>query len=144
MIAHSDGPGLGSEFIVRLPRIEAPAGTRNGVSAPASRGPRDGERVMVVDDNVDAAELIADGLRVQGFTVRVAHDPLNALELAREFAPAICVLDIGLPVMDGYTLGRELHARLRAAPPILIALTGYGQAQDKRRSEEGGFTAHLV
>ncbi|HSA54743.1 MAG TPA: response regulator [Gemmatimonadaceae bacterium] len=143
VIAHSDGPGLGSEFIVRLPRIEAPAGTRNGVSAPASRVPRDGERVMVVDDNVDAAELIADGLRVQGFTVRVAHDPLNALELAREFAPAICVLDIGLPVIDGYDLARRLR-ELLGSGVALIAVTGYGQPSDRERSRAAGFAEHLV
>ena len=85
------------------------------------------QRVLVVDDNRDGAEMISDFLASAGHEVQIANDPSQALSLADAFRPQVAILDIGLPVMDGYTLGRELRARLGDAPPILIALTGYGQ-----------------
>jgi signal transduction histidine kinase len=144
--AHSDGLGRGSEFTVRLPAAEGhvqsaravPQGTRPQVSTEHAR------RVLVVDDNRDGAQMIAHFLVDAGHEVEVAYDPSQALSLADPFRPQVAILDIGLPVMDGYTLGRELRVRLGDGTPILIALTGYGHERDKARSEEAGFSSHLV
>ncbi len=140
----SEGPGRGSTFTVRLPAAQplAPV-VPAGRAAPRQVAGR-GKRVLVVDDNRDAADMIGMFLSNAGHDVRVAHDPLQALSSADVFRPQIAIVDIGLPVMDGYALGRELRARLGAATPTLIALTGYGQPQDQRRSEEAGFSMHLV
>jgi len=101
-------------------------------------------RVLVVDDNRDAAEMISLLLSRAGHQVEIAADASQALLTADAFRPQVAILDIGLPVMDGYALGRELRARLGSATPVLIALTGYGQEQDQRRSAEAGFASHLV
>jgi CheY-like chemotaxis protein len=100
--------------------------------------------VLVVDDNRDAARMIGQLLINAGQLVEIAGDASEALAVADAFAPHVAILDIGLPVMDGYTLGRELRVRMGPATPVLIALTGYGQEQDQRRSDEAGFAFHLV
>ncbi len=144
--AYSDGPGRGSEFTVRLPASTRPADPANAPTRAAQAeiaGDRI-RRVLVVDDNHDGAEMISNLLAGAGHEVQVANDPSQALSLVDAFRPQVAILDIGLPVMDGYTLGRELRARLGGDKPILIALSGYGQEQDKRRSQEAGFTMHLV
>ena len=147
--AASDGPGHGSEFIVRLPlavmveaRAAAPApdaGAR-AVPDPAAAG----LRMLVVDDNADAALVLADAFTNRGYHARVAHDGPGALRLAAEFRPEIAILDIGLPVMDGY----ELAARLRELPGLsrirLIAVTGYGQRSDRDKTMAAGFDHHFV
>jgi CheY-like chemotaxis protein len=101
-------------------------------------------RVLVVDDNEDGADMLAEALGAKGYVTRVAHDPVAALRVAQEFAPRVALLDIGLPLMDGY----ELAGRLRALPGLegicLIALTGYGQPDDRRKAREAGFEHHLV
>ena len=100
-------------------------------------------RVLVVDDNVDAAEMFADYVESLGYDVRKVHDGPSAIRVAADFAPSIALLDIGLPVMDGY----ELATRLRDAvsgPLKLIAVTGYGQDADRQRASQAGFDAHLV
>ena len=106
--------------------------------------PAEPRRVLVVDDNVDAAELLGDLLRCAGLEVTVVNDPLTALAVLEHFAPDVAVLDIGLPTMDGY----ELAARIRATPCAcacrLIALTGYAQEEDRARSGAAGFDGHLV
>jgi signal transduction histidine kinase/CheY-like chemotaxis protein len=147
--AHSDGLGRGSEFVIRLPGSTAP-GSEAGDPPPA--GPvhasaADGAgdcRVLVVDDNEDAAEMMRTALTVRGYQVRVAHDGPGALRTAIGFQPHVALLDIGLPVMDGY----ELAGRLRQLPGLdrlyLIAVTGYGQDADRRRSRAAGFDRHLV
>jgi CheY-like chemotaxis protein len=145
VVALSDGPGKGSAFVVRLPA----ATTETSDDAPAPTAPKLAQatrsrRVLVVDDNVDAASLLAELCQMMGHEVKVAHDGPQALTTLESFAPEIAVLDIGLPVMDGYTLGRELRTRMGAQTPILIALTGYGQDEDRRRSETAGFRLHLV
>lgn len=115
---------------------------------PATRGASDTKtaaiRVLVVDDNQDGAEMLAEILSLHGYETRIAQDASSALRVAAEFTPEIAFLDIGLPVMDGY----ELAARLREVPSLaklhLIALTGYGQSEDRRRTREAGFQQHLV
>jgi len=105
-------------------------------------------RVLIVDDNSDAAETLASALRLQGMAVEVAHDGPQALKAAPDFRPNVALLDIGLPVMDGYELARRLRwaaSRDPLAPQLtLIALTGYGEQSDRERSREAGFVHHLV
>lgn len=142
--ATSDGPGLGSEFVVRLPlppegRSPAPDSPRRA----AVRGPERALRILVCDDNEDGAETLATLLELAGHEVRVCHDGPGTLAAAAAFAPDVCLLDIGLPKgMDGYEVARRLRAEGHAA--VLVALTGYGQDDDRRRSAEAGFQAHLV
>ena len=140
--AHSQGAGMGSEFVVLLPEglgerlQDAPA------ALPASG--RSPTRLLVVDDNVDAAELLADVLRSFGHEVAVAHDGPQALALAAALLPVTAVLDIGLLLMDGYELARRLRLLPGLAGLRLVALSGYGQSSDRERSQEAGFDAHLV
>jgi signal transduction histidine kinase len=140
--AASEGRGRGSVFTIRLPAAAASAAVPSGAAPPAERCGPAGRRILVVDDNEDAAELLATLLERMGHATRIAHDGAGALAVAAAFAPEIAVLDIGLPGMDGY----QLAGRLRAAgrPVRLIALTGYGQASDRERAIAAGFDAHLV
>ncbi len=143
--AASDGPGRGSEFTVRLPA--AVGASRPHRAHPASPRPplRDGTpRVLVVDDNEDAAELLAEALRLFGYTVDVAHDGPEALRAAAARPPDVALLDIGLPVMDGYELARRLRADPSLRAIKLVAITGYGQEADRQRAREAGFDVHLV
>jgi len=119
--AHSDGPGKGSEFVVRLP---ATVTTRRSAAA-AARGPPRARRILLVEDNYDSAELLSEFLASLGHDVAVAHDGPEALDVAVRVQPEIVLLDIGLPGMDGYEVGRRLRAAKPDAP-ILVALTGYG------------------
>ena len=141
--AHSAGKGLGSSFEVVLPVLPARAGAGQARSSPAAADPEsEARRVLLVDDNRDAAELLAEALSALGHDTRVAGGSLEALQIAADFRPDIAVLDIGLPVMDGHQLGgrlRELLGDVR-----LIAGTGYGQEADRERSRAAGFAAHLV
>jgi CheY-like chemotaxis protein/two-component sensor histidine kinase len=142
--ARSEGIGRGSTFVVSLPRCES---TPVAVPKPRKRPivtNGDVRRVLVVDDNEDAALLLAEALSAAGHDVRTALDPPQALEVARTFHPEVAVLDIGLPVMDGYELAERLRSELGDATPRLIALTGYGQASDRERSARAGFSAHFV
>ena len=144
--AESDGLGRGSTFTVRLP-LSTLASPALQVPSRAAKSPVAGaraQRILLVDDNHDGAEMLSDLLADAGHEVQVANDPSQALSLVEAFRPQVAILDIGLPVMDGYMLAHELRARLGDAPPIMIALTGYGRDQDLRRSEEAGFTLHLV
>jgi len=142
--ARSDGPGLGSEFTVRLPASTRLVDQARAPVHPGTPRARVNQRVLVVDDNRDGAEMIATLLEAAGHDVRVANDPSEALLGLDAFTPQVAILDIGLPVMDGYALGGEIRARLGRSAPILIALTGYGQEQDRRRSQDAGFAVHLV
>jgi signal transduction histidine kinase len=141
--AHSSGQGQGSEFVVRLPLLVRALAARSRAARHAAPGRAGADRVLVVDDNADAADLIAEGLGTLGFEVRVAHDALSALDVAREFEPEVGVLDIGLPVIDGYDLAQRLRALL-GSRLVLIAVTGYGQSNDRERSRMAGFADHLV
>jgi PAS domain S-box-containing protein len=138
--AFSDGRGQGSEFTVSLPSIPAPPAQAPAQTTSAAPGKR--RRVLVVDDNADAAALLAALLREAGHEVAAAHDALSAESLLQEFAPEVAVLDLGLPVVDGIELGRRLRARDPRV--VLIAVTGYGQEADRKRSEAAGFVRHLI
>lgn len=141
--AVSEGRDRGSEFTLRLPA--AKAGSVASVPAKLTLAPhKHARRILVVDDNEDAADLLAMSLAMAGHETRVAHNGLQALEIVKNFAPQIAVLDIGLPVMDGYELARRLHQVPGLERLRLIALTGYGQATDRQRSAEASFSAHLV
>jgi len=141
--AASGGPGQGSVFELRLPLAAAAvSGERD---PPASAGPPVAcHRVLVVDDNRDAAELLADALAADGHVTRVAFDGPEALRVAAEFCPELAVLDIGLPVMDGFELGGRLRELPGLAGLKLVALTGYGQPVDRARAHAAGFDEHLT
>jgi signal transduction histidine kinase/CheY-like chemotaxis protein len=141
-----DSPGLGkgSRFVVTLPRLaeRAPAAQgRSGGEDAAEAGPL---RILVVDDNEDAADTLAMLLEVSGHEVMVEHSPHRALARAKETAPQVCLLDIGLPDMDGAELARRLRALPETAPALLVAVTGYGQESDRARTRDAGFDHHLV
>ena len=146
--AASDGPGTGSSFTVTLPLsapiAHAPVPATVELQAPDKSNGREALRVMLVDDNVDAIETMAEILRFSGFDVATALDPVEALALAESFKPEAAILDIGLPGMDGYQLAAELRRRLGTQPLRLMALSGYGLAQDYRQSANAGFERHLV
>jgi signal transduction histidine kinase len=143
--ATSQGRGKGSEFSIELPLAEAEDGeTHVALSGHGALAVSRSKRVLIVDDNHDAATLIGDWLDNLGFEVRVAHDGPSALAMAETFRPNIALLDIGLPVMDGYELGKRLREVMAGADLRLVAVTGYGQDSDRKRSSEAGFAAHLV
>ncbi|MBC7573499.1 MAG: response regulator, partial [Herminiimonas sp.] len=143
--AHSNGPSMGSEFVVNLPRFEdAPVADTKAVTG-ATADTRT-KHVMLVDDNIDAATTLAILLESEGHTVSVGYTGEQALDLA--FArtsgpPQAFLLDIGLPGMDGYELARRLRADFRTSKALLIALTGYGQPEDRERSRLAGFNHHV-
>ena len=142
--ACSDGPGAGSEFIVRLP-LEAPAPEPLAAEADAEVDSADvGLKVLVVDDNRDAADTCAMVLEASGHHVQTAYTGRQALELARSFRPHALLLDIGLPDIDGYKLAERLRATPWGRSAILVAVTGWGQEQDRQRAAEAGFDQHLV
>ena len=144
--ARSEGAGHGSEFVVRLPlaATDAPAtessvdGARSVADTPAAK------RVLIVEDNADAAEMLRILLSLRGYETEVAADGAAALEAARRFQPRVIVCDIGLPHMNGYEVAQQLRAQAGAAPQTLIALSGYGQDEDRRRATAAGFEHLLV
>ncbi|WP_272428115.1 ATP-binding protein [Polyangium jinanense] len=143
--ARSAGPGRGSEFILRLPLAASKTAPppRAWEERPMGAASASLCRVLVVDDNQDAAVLLAEALRATGYETRVAFDGPSGLEIGRTFRPEIAVLDIGLPVMDGYELAERL--RELSSPPLrLLALSGYAQPGDRDRTRAAGFDEHLV
>ncbi len=143
--ACSAGIGQGSELLVHLPTATgasppAPAATIAAAPTPAA-APR---RILVVDDNRDSAESLAMLLELHGHQAFQAHDGLEALEAATRLRPDVILLDIGLPTLNGYETARRIREQLADAKPVLVALTGWGQEEDRRRSEEAGFDAHMV
>jgi signal transduction histidine kinase/ActR/RegA family two-component response regulator len=142
--ASSAGAGTGSEFTVRLPLAIATPITRATPVSPSDEGPYVQPVVLLVDDNEDAAELLADLLRSRGCVVHVARDSAEALQTATRVIPDVALLDIGLPVMDGYELARRLRELPTWSRVRLVALTGYGHDNDRRRSIDAGFQVHLV
>ncbi len=142
--ARSAGLGHGSEFIVHLPLRSVPLQASGAAAAAENRSPFSARRILVVDDNVDAAESQGELLRLAGHETRVAHSGPAALQIVEVFQPDIVLLDIGMPGMDGYEVARQMRQRANLMPTILVAVTGYGTDQDRVRSEAAGFDAHLV
>jgi CheY-like chemotaxis protein/two-component sensor histidine kinase len=143
---HSEGLGKGSEFVLRLPM--SPRSIEfEGVSeiGPLVAGPLpSGYRLLVVDDNKDAANSLSMLLRLQGHEVRVAYSGMAALEMTKTYTPDVVFLDIGMPGMDGYEVARRLRQMPSLGKTVLAALTGWGQQEDRRRTSEAGFNHHLM
>jgi CheY-like chemotaxis protein len=142
--AQSDGPARGSEFTIRLPLLSDavyPA-PQAGVSEPPL--PTVQRRVLVVDDSEDGAESLAMLLQLSGHETHVAHDGVEALEAAEKLRPGVVLLDIGLPRLNGYEVCHRLRKEPWGKNVVLVALTGWGQEEDRHRSKEAGFDAHLV
>ena len=141
---HSAGRGLGSEFVVRLPCVEAPADAAARPLDPQPSRQAKASRILVVDDNRDATDSLALLLEMHGHDVISAYEGRAVLDLATRERPAVVLLDIGLPDLDGFEIARRLRADPRTAHMVLIALTGYGQAEDLENSRRAGFDHHLV
>ena len=145
--AHSDGVGFGSTFTMTLPCVAA---SNDGLEAPPAGNDAEPAvlqrklRVLIVDDNSDAADSLATLLGVQGNATAVEYDAASALRRARAERPDVMLIDIGLPDVDGYQLAQELRVRPETAHTTLVAVTGYGQARDRERAIESGFAHHLV
>ena len=141
--ARSNGPDQGSEFIVRLPAFvhasESSSAVGHDEVAPAAR-----LRILVADDNVDAADTLAELLRASGHDVHTEYDGAAAIRAARSHRPDVVLLDIGLPKLNGYDTAREIRAIDPQNPVVLVAVTGWGQDEDRRRSRQAGFDHHLV
>jgi CheY-like chemotaxis protein len=140
--AQSDGAGQGSEFTIRLPLSEnQDIGPSTDQTIPLGIPPK---RVLVVDDNADAAQSLGSILTLLGAHVRVAQDGPEALEAFGAHDPSVVLLDIGMPGMDGYEVARTIRARFPERRPAIVALTGWGQEEDRRRAKEAGFDHHLI
>jgi PAS domain S-box-containing protein len=141
--ASSEGLGHGSEFVVRLPAIAA-----NEVEADRTTTQTNGHlprrKILVVDDNADAAESLAALLQISGHETRMAHDGHEAVETAGEFHPDVVFLDIGMPTLDGHETAKLIRQQPWGKDMVLVALTGWGQSEDRRRSKDAGFNHHLV
>jgi CheY-like chemotaxis protein len=151
--AFSDGPGQGSEFVVRLPllseRTVSEAAQSEAARQPSAEtmqaqasAPR--RRVLMVDDNRDAVTSLGMILELQGHDVRTAYDARGALEAVEAYAPDVVLLDIGLPGGDGYDVARQMRALPTLKHTVLVAVTGYGREEDKRRARAAGFDVHLI
>ncbi|MFO1021904.1 MAG: ATP-binding protein [Planctomycetales bacterium] len=144
--ARSDGPGQGSEFSLALPTISAPtaAQTPSGEDSDSHTVLSEKRRILVVDDNQDSAHSLAALLRFTGMEVQTAHDGFQAVERAGEFRPEMILLDIGMPGMNGYDTCRRLREAAWGQEIFIVAMTGWGQDEDRERSEQAGFDMHLV
>jgi len=147
--AWSEGEGKGSEFRIVLPLLDSGLAVTPLSSEPSefergTDGSSTGHRVLVVDDNRDAAEVMGMALELKQYEVRIAYDGPTALSLAAEFAPTVVLLDIGLPVMDGYEVARRLRSMPSGPSMRLVAVSGYGLESDRQRTAESGFDLHLV
>jgi signal transduction histidine kinase len=140
VVAASAGPGLGSEFCIRLPRVNAP----DSPDATAGLETAPGRRVLVIEDNPDVAEALMDMLRFMGHDVQVAPDGATGIVAASKFHPDVVLCDIGLPGMSGYEVAQRMRADAALRGATLVALTGYGRPEDRRRAAEAGFARHVV
>ena len=139
--AQSEGEGRGSEFTVRLARSQVAGST---VPTPSSAPRKRQRRVVIVEDNADAREMLQMLLSVEGHEVDIAEDGRNGLALIERLKPDIALIDIGLPLLNGYDVARTLRARCQGPPVLLVALTGYGQPEDRQRALAAGFDEHLI
>ncbi|HEX5273035.1 MAG TPA: ATP-binding protein, partial [Gemmataceae bacterium] len=142
--AKSEGYGKGSEFLIHLPTVPPPAAGRAGGDGQETARPSGRHRIVLADDNTDSADSLALMLQLMGHEVRTAHDGHAAVEAAEAFRPDVVLLDIGMPRMNGYDACRAIRERPWGKDVVLVALTGWGQEEDKRRSQEAGFDRHLV
>jgi CheY-like chemotaxis protein len=142
--AASRGPGHGSTFSVRLPSVPTPHTSASSQLTGPEHPVATGVSVLIVDDNVDAAAMLAELLGASGYHTMVANDGPQALALAQRFVPDVALLDIGLPAMDGYELARRLRDVAGWTAVRLFAVTGYGAHGDRERSRAAGFDQHLV
>jgi PAS domain S-box-containing protein len=143
--ARSEGPGKGSEFVARIPLAYGPeAGASAGESPKNSASAFPSRRILIVDDNKDAADSLGMLMRMLGHEVHTAHDGLEAVGAAATFQPEVVLLDIGLPKLNGYEAAVRIREQKGCAGVRLIALTGWGQSEDRRRSQEAGFDYHLT
>jgi CheY-like chemotaxis protein len=144
VVAHSDGAGKGSEFVLRLPVVMEADAVRPAQPGDAGVACKQPGKVLVVDDNVDAASTLAALLGLQGIAVSVAYDGAAAVAAVQRDKPDAVVMDIGMPVMNGYDAARRIRGEFGEREPVLIALTGWGQFADKQRAKDAGFDSHLV
>jgi CheY-like chemotaxis protein len=141
--AASRGPGRGATFTIRLP-LAGYSELDTSTIDEALPVPGRSLKVLVVDDNVDAAQTLGELLQVMGHQPVVVHDGPSAIEAVQSFTPEVAFLDIGLPVVDGYELAKQLHATPKLDDTPLVAITGYGQPADVARANAAGFAEHLV
>jgi CheY-like chemotaxis protein len=142
--AQSDGPGCGSTFVVRLPLALRPKATEAEHRQPSSRPPARGLKVLVVDDNDDLVHMLELAVKAMGHEVRNALDGQSAIAAALSYRPDVVLLDLGLPVVSGLDVARELRRHRDMTHMRLVALTGWGQEEDRRHSSEAGFDCHLT
>jgi CheY-like chemotaxis protein len=142
--AFSNGTGLGSEFVVRLPLAADQPVSEVRASVEEHKSPTPVRKVLVVDDNRDAAESLTMLLELVGHQPRSLHDGLAAVEAVEEFQPDVVLLDLGLPGLNGYETARRIRGNPWGASVVIVAVTGWGQEEDRRRSREAGFDAHLL
>jgi signal transduction histidine kinase/CheY-like chemotaxis protein len=142
--ATSDGPDRGCRFIVRLPLIRVPVLPRKARAQALEAEDTEGLRVLVVDDNVDSAESLSQVMQILGYPVAVAHDGVEAVETAAEWRPSVVLMDIGMPRMSGLEAARAMRARPGGERTWLIALSGWGQDEDRSKSRAAGFDHHFV
>jgi PAS domain S-box-containing protein len=143
--AHSDGPGRGSEFVAHLPALVEPPKIVPSPRPAAEGETKDsGRRILVVDDNQDSADSLAMLLGMTGHEVETAYDGLEAVEAAERVRPDVVLLDLGMPRLNGYDACRRIREQPWGKDVVLIALTGWGQEEDRRRTAEAGFDGHLV
>jgi CheY-like chemotaxis protein len=144
-VAESAGPGRGSTFRIYLPCLTAVENRVEKISSIARTRPAvAGRRVLVVDDNADAAETVAAYLRLEGHETKVVTEGAEVLGSARVFEPQVVVLDIGLPGLDGYQIARQLRSHPETSEALLVAVTGYGRDEDRARAADAGFDCHFV
>jgi len=142
--AHSDGPGTGSEFIVRLPVVSEESAVQAPDVDDAPAATKSLLRILVVDDNRDAADSLSEMLKMMGHDTRTAYDGQQGVDLAGEYRPDVILLDIGLPRLNGYEACRLIREQPKGNGVVMIAVTGWGQDEDRRRSHEAGFDHHMV
>ena len=142
--AASAGPGLGSAFTIRLPRLAVEAAEPETVPVPAAAPPGPARRILVVDDHQDSTDSLALFLRLRGHEVRTAHDGPSALEEIERYHPDVVFLDLGLPGMSGYDVARRVRTMNGPGSPRLVALTGYGTDADRQKTRDAGFDVHLA
>jgi CheY-like chemotaxis protein len=141
--ARSDGPVTGAVFTISLPRLPDGLYNMHVVATPAAAAP-EARRILIIEDNADMREVLRIQLLLEGHEVQVAADGEAGVALATTWAPDVVLVDIGLPGLDGYGVAREIRAGTNGATPLLIAVTGYGQAADQLRAVDAGYDAHVT